>query len=592
MNPYFIIVCLLFLVGCGGGRRYETLMQQADSLLSAGEAMTAYRMLEEADSQKTAWSRRQQMAYELLKAQVQNQAYVDFQTDSVMREVVRYYDRHGTANERLKAHYLLGCVYRDLHEAPIALLTWEDAVACADTAAADCDYATLFRVYGQMADVYYRQYMPEKQLEAQQNLCKYALLSLDTLNYINGLLRRNDAYLALGDTTAIYQNIEHVRCLYIQRGMIAEATQVYPTAIQIALENQQFAEAGRMLHEFETKSGLFDEEGHIVPTREIHYYYKGMYYLGINQLDSSEYWFRKTMKYENFRVDAYRGLLAVYRQRHILDSIYKYDILHESALGHFLKQTKTIAIAQAEGMYDYHRHERIAQELQQIAHQRYIILTLVISFSCFIGILTYLYMRKKRMEKERAMNKLMEDYDRALKHLDKARKEKVKLTESLVNKDSAMALLQEKAEQVGLLESLVHDLQMQICKSPETIVDKQIVETDIMKHFHQIAHPHFEVIGELRRKIDARAATTAEWDELIEAIRLCHPSFYLFIKEQKLSSLKSKLCILSRLGFDNQEIATLADAKIGSVNNARTSLAKDKFKLKSTLELDLYLRNI
>ena len=132
-----------------------------------------------------------------------------FTSDSTLKEVTSHFDHPLrfwiTANDRLRAHYALGCVYRDLHDAPIALLTWEDAIAAADTTAADCDFATLFRVYGQMAEIYFRQSMPEKQLEAQNKLCHYALLAGDTLNYIGGLLKRNDAYLALGDTADIYQ---------------------------------------------------------------------------------------------------------------------------------------------------------------------------------------------------------------------------------------------------------------------------------------------------------------------------------------------------------------------------------------------------
>ena len=353
-------LCLLLLAACGGGKRYDMLMHEADSLLTAGDAATAYTLLAAADSQKTAWSRKHWMAYELQKAQAQNLAYVDFQTDSVLRIVARFYDSHGTPNDRLRAHYLLGCAYRDLHEAPLALLAWEDAITAADTLSPTCDYATLFRVYGQMADVYFRQLMPEKQLEAQQQFCHYALLAGDTLYYISGLLKKNDAYLALGDTSAIYRNIEHVRGLYLQRGLTVKAAQVYQTAIYIAIEQGQYQRADSLMQIFEHQSGLFDEHGNIARSREIYYYEKGIYYLGINRLDSAEYWFRRTMKYEKLHVDAYRGLLAVYKEKKEADSIFKYNQLYENAIARYLNNTKTYAVTQAEGMYDYQRHERTA----------------------------------------------------------------------------------------------------------------------------------------------------------------------------------------------------------------------------------------
>ena len=71
-----------------------------------------------------------------------------------MLDVVDYYDHHGTANERMRAYYLLGCVDRDLGEAPQALECYHDAVDCADTTAQDCDYKLLSRVYGQMRNTW------------------------------------------------------------------------------------------------------------------------------------------------------------------------------------------------------------------------------------------------------------------------------------------------------------------------------------------------------------------------------------------------------------------------------------------------------
>ena len=45
---------------------------------------------------------------------------------------VRFFDRHGTANDRLLAHYLLGRAYYEAGEAPMALECYHDAIECAD----------------------------------------------------------------------------------------------------------------------------------------------------------------------------------------------------------------------------------------------------------------------------------------------------------------------------------------------------------------------------------------------------------------------------------------------------------------------------
>ena len=62
---------------------------------------------------------RQYYAGLMAEADSLNRHYISFTTDSVMKDAVSFYDRHGSANERMRAHYLLGCVYRDLGEAPL-----------------------------------------------------------------------------------------------------------------------------------------------------------------------------------------------------------------------------------------------------------------------------------------------------------------------------------------------------------------------------------------------------------------------------------------------------------------------------------------
>ena len=76
---------------------------------------------------------RRQMHEALMQAKAQNENFEPFTSDSTMLRVVDYYDSHGTANEQMLAHYLLGCVYRDLGDAPRALECYHDAVSKADT---------------------------------------------------------------------------------------------------------------------------------------------------------------------------------------------------------------------------------------------------------------------------------------------------------------------------------------------------------------------------------------------------------------------------------------------------------------------------
>ena len=85
----------------------------------------------------TTKGERRQMAQVIAEADSMNRNYVPMTSDSLLLQACEFYDRHGSPNERMKARYLLGCVYRDLGEAPRAVDCYQQAADCTDTLAVD-----------------------------------------------------------------------------------------------------------------------------------------------------------------------------------------------------------------------------------------------------------------------------------------------------------------------------------------------------------------------------------------------------------------------------------------------------------------------
>ena len=80
-----------------------------DSLVDANPD-SALVLLSQMDAGKENTSFRMYM--ELLHGKAMNKAFVDFASDSTMLQVARYFDRHGDANQRMLAHYVLGCAWK------------------------------------------------------------------------------------------------------------------------------------------------------------------------------------------------------------------------------------------------------------------------------------------------------------------------------------------------------------------------------------------------------------------------------------------------------------------------------------------------
>ena len=133
-----------------------------------------------------------------------NRAYIPLSDhDSLLTAAVCFYDRHGSHNDRLRAHYLLGCVYRDLGESPHALECYQAAVDAADTTEADCDYHRLMSVYGQMAILFHAQNLPSDEITMRQKAWRSAILAKDTFASIRCYETMMMPYYLLGDTDQV-----------------------------------------------------------------------------------------------------------------------------------------------------------------------------------------------------------------------------------------------------------------------------------------------------------------------------------------------------------------------------------------------------
>ena len=178
----YLLSIIIILASCTGNRKYDDLMQRADCIMDVDDdsAKVAIRMLDGVKPLLSDFTNAQRMRYELIYHKAMNKADIPFTSDSIMQKVVDYYERHGSANERMLANYVLGCVYRDMHEAPMALECYQKATEQADTMARDCNYATLFRVYSQMGILFDKQYLPHQELKAFDLAEKYAYLAKDT----------------------------------------------------------------------------------------------------------------------------------------------------------------------------------------------------------------------------------------------------------------------------------------------------------------------------------------------------------------------------------------------------------------------------
>ena len=177
MKTFLLNIILIFVISCVwsacGGDDHpleQRLFGNMDSLLEANPD-SGYKVLKDLQGKvDSIGDEAVSMRHRMFLASAENKLYLTMPSDSEFMEVVSFYDVNGTSNDKMRVHYLMGCIYRDRKEAPQAIRYFQEAVDFADTTLCDCDYSTMTRIYSQMAFLYYYQYFPGKALESYRVL--------------------------------------------------------------------------------------------------------------------------------------------------------------------------------------------------------------------------------------------------------------------------------------------------------------------------------------------------------------------------------------------------------------------------------------
>lgn len=558
---YSVFFTLCILVGCTGNRVQMQRLQVIDSLMEP-HPQAAYDSLCRFDSLEMGnASRKVVMKQRLLMAKAQNKLYLSMPTDSIFQEVVDYYDSWGTDNEKMQAYYLLGCVYRDQKDAPKAMMSYKKAVECADTLSKECDYSTLSKVYGQMADIYRFQYLHKEAIGCEQKYGYYAARVKDNVSFIQSFDFIANEYLGLGDTLKAIEQTQKCHELFKMHGMQKLAAKTLPTLIYIYLQRSQYNEARCYMDIYEKESGLFNREGNIQEKYEHYYKLKGMFYLGVNRIDSAEYYYRKLGRY-GFKYETAQGLLAIYRICLNSDSIKKYSVLCEQEMDKILNETQANAVIQASSLYNYTRlQEEIDEERLNKEQNKYLLIFVCfVALGCF-GYFVRLYkkMQSRMSQKIASVNKKLE---KTCEELD------------LLQEDKEI-FIQKKQNEIIALQCSLREYREKYDKFNLLDKEKKLMESDIVVKFIEMSTP----------KRNRFNPSEKDWLDLYKEFQQYKPLISEKIRKGKLSPQELQVCILTYLGMDNTAIAFLVNTTSKTISNAKQKINRKLFEEKSASTL-------
>ena len=610
LRKTYIFLFLATLMACTEYGEFERRLATADSLMNHEQSDSAYRMLRGMDAEAEEVSEPLRMRHLLLRSNAQNKAYVDFTSDSIGNVLVEYYDQYGTPNERMLAHYIKGCAYRDMGDQPASLRCYNDAVAAADTSDADCNYNQLSIIYGQIATIFDHRAMPDNSLQAYEMAECYAWMIKDTNRVLTFWGNKSNVLLNQGKIKEGLRIKEAAAEGFQNMGYHQKAARVLGLCIKWYARQGEFDKAKAAMDNYEAHSGYFLDNGDIEPGREDYYHIKGTYYLEKGHLDSAEHFFRKLKNNSetvNSQYLAAWGLSQLFKKQGISDSVAKYAYLGD-VLGDTLYSEQTAENLQnAQAMYNYARHQEKAlrKELEtkdmEISRRNWIIAGVLL-----LSIIVFFWRRQIRLKKSelrtanRKNTQLSTQLHTANKEnaqlntqLDANNLKIAQLNEQILEKARIMNGLQEQVEDKSRLIKQLNEIINHNAANLETIAQmeqtvaiqqQQMEDLQLMidnftqsRAINEIRqHPAIARMSELSR-LNNKLPHSHEWHALYDVVETHFPKFTNLRQMETISESEYQVCVLTKLQFALHEIASLTNSTKARLGMIRKRLLEKIF---------------
>ena len=584
-----LLMAVALMAGCGkgsllpqlgeDGRGLPQALVLADSLMNS-RPDSALAVLEGAEGEMAGEHQRRQ--WQLRRLNAINKLDTVFTAAHVAhaQTLANYFDRHGTANEQMLVHYLLGRTYADAGEAPRAIEAYNEAAEHADTTALDCDYHTLCRVHAQKAELYYSQLLPDNMIREERLAIKYALMDKDTMTSIACNTMLGEGYDMKGMLDSALIILTESYQLYNKMDTKQLAAELCCSMADICRRQRGYAQAEKYMQEFETQSGYFNKRGDIKPGKEMYYSCKGHLCLNTSDKDKAEYYFRKLLGVSNnysLKSAAFVGLRQFYANYFDKDSLIKYNNLCDSLAKIVHIEAEMQKTLQVQAMYDYTRSELIASQKSREADKLRYILIIVASL-CIIAVLFFVIVYIRHQNTQRL---LQSKYQAEMEKLAQAQADLLALQSE---QSISQKLLSQKEQEIVNLQNTTEQYRHKIHTLQGYALNERLQQAPVTIRLQQyLKHDPYQL------------PTFEDWRDLKILINHEIPSFYdtLNAETNKLNDFEYDVCVLLRLQFSPANIAKLKKCTPAYITQIRRAVYKKIFQNEGRADdLDEYILSL
>lgn len=561
---FLIEVCCL--ASCHRRPVYPLVLHEADSLINVN-ADSALSILKHLEADTASWTKAARMYHQLLTVKAGDKAYHLQTSDSLMLQVLHYYEDGGDKRLLPEAYYYMGSTYRDLNDAPRALDYYQKAI---DAMPGDENLRVKSKVYAQMGTMFIFQDLYDEALKMFKESYRCDSIQNDTVGFIFNLRDMANVY-------RLKDNIDESLNLFGKAGMLAEE---YGNLYYVDLIKSQMASLYIRLGNYDVAQKLVNE---LLPnvnsvTKSSVYSIAANLFFEMGLLDSSAYFNNKLLQTDNLyaKRNAYHELSIIARERRQIEEALSYlddyEILNDSLQK--IQSTETLARMQALYNYQHIERENHALRLHRKNTQIYVIMLLFSTFLLLaLSIILYLRNKWRRLRFEMEIEKINRLKDEiSIKSREETEKLQERIKELAVRLQSATEVKESLNRENQRNNTSYQELKTEM---EALIKEKQMIEHRLLMNMSldeqitpSVVHKYLKDKAQ-----NGKAMSETDWTIVEKVLTKYHFDFTKRLKEKSdLNQTEVQICQLLRLQLSPSTIAILILRSTSDISMSRKRL--------------------
>ena len=348
-------------------------LERVDSLLECVPMDTnaITELLDKVGAKPNELSHNDSMYYVMLKHDYLVKRFYRLNNDSMMRQAVRHYDKHGTAYDKMRAHYILACMlyddmkFKESQKECFTATQYNDTTTLRSIKLLGKCYMLLGGISKKQSDYEIIRQSYEKAAYYAKKIQDSCTLS-DCYGHLVDYYRRENNY------DMVFKYAQKTYNLYMKLGLEDDAYEELLPMTEVCLQKKDYAKADFYLKEFERKKYYPAKKSNNLKDGcyGSYYAYKGKYYLALGMVDSALICYYNELDFKN-EISIpyiYQELANAYSIKNQTDSVNKYLRLYIAT------HEKADSLETSNNLHDgfyIHENEMLKKQNEMLVNDRW-----------------------------------------------------------------------------------------------------------------------------------------------------------------------------------------------------------------------------